>query len=316
MFSWLRQPFGYWGLIIALAGCFGNGVLARLRGRSPLEFASRPREDNDVVGITCVVVLQATVALGINFMLRAAFLSNAASTCLWAASLVTLFAVASVLVTLFTRHWEISLVLFKIRPPKLSNVAWNAYMDIARPLTASLEIFVSALALMYMFYKYMSNLDMSTSDFRDEFWIVGLVIQMAMARSNVLGRDFLLEVSFWCVVINEHTVSLKAATSDALETPVPRPNTAETVVRMLMSALVNFSMRRFIVLMTPIMLAQSDDEISFIFNACAMSYITSFDDIADKEFRFFTKDGEILLEHPEEANSNENVDDVELASRG
>lgn len=125
---------------------------------------------------------------------------------------------------------------------------------------------------------------------------MGLVLQFAMSISDTVGKGFIAEISFWGEVMNHQTASMR---SKAFEHSIRRPTTRVIAARMLMSGLVNFSMSVFLLIMTPLLLAESGDEITFIFNACALNYITSLDEVEEKEFRFFRVDESEIV--PEES---------------
>lgn len=244
--------------------------------------------------------VQAVIVLGFNFLLYLTFQSHPAATCFWVALLVGFAPIIAV-----PYYWVYE---DKNQPwPPGSNVAWNAFMDITQPFSGAFEIFVAVLALMYMFFKYMSHLATASSDFNNEFWWVGLVLQMATQNSNSLGRSFLMERHFWRLLLSQKVRSYKESNEDFESLA---PETSHIVARMVMSGLVNFSVSYFIVLMTPLLLAQSGDEIGFIFNACALNYITSLDDVDDKEFTFWDHRGEEIQykDENEEAERRENAD--------
>ena len=188
-------------------------------------------------------------------------------------------------------------------PPKEELVrAINVFQDPSMPLLApGLVIILTQLVVMCFYVQNLIRpLDLSGAiEFESPRFFLYCGMVMRLGFDNLAGVDFLQMVEFWSYVWHcdgrlwvkksvgrsRRALALNATTLGNVSRNIDdgefHLSKVELVVRIAADMLVNRAIRGFLSVTLPIMLANSESGMVFVFNSMAMTFVMSIDNLAE-----------------------------------
>jgi len=165
-------------------------------------------------------------------------------------------------------------------PPSDCFTSSDCFLDLSRNMVRVLYVFIGQLIFTVVYINSLSPVASNISDASYGYWVLAIfAVQMAAMTasqdSSQLGDGW--DWNAWWLVTHQKTIATMSSMTVRGEMTVLNNSKLEKWTRCGMSFLVNAGVRRFVMYTAPILLMNAKEELDFVKDSLAVTFITMLD---------------------------------------